>query len=312
MIYIYLIAAHKSPQQLKRLIERLNTENSKFYIHIDLKSNLSDFKEFIKEENVIFIKKRIDCIWGDFSQVEATLNLVEIALQNNSNGYFIFLSGQCYPIKSIKYIQQFIEKNRSINFIDINKVNDIWGKDECYRRFNLYKFNLSNKRQDYLFIGPTKIKTISKLLIKKKINLKTLVKILSKKKKIPFELYGGSSWWAMNFDTLSKVQKYIRINSDKVVPFFKYTSCADEVFFQSIIKELIKTGHEINYKNSITYVNWERKGCELPVTFDHNDFFELVNDSDNKLFARKFDIDYNEEILNLLDEHSTNYSRSFS
>lgn len=303
MTYIYLINAHRNPEQLKRLIETLNTDNSKFYIHIDLKSNLNDFTGIIKGENIIFIEKRVNCIWGDFSQVRATLNLVEAALLNDSDSYFVFLSGQCYPIKPIKSIHQFLEKNKLDNFIDIDKATDVWSKEECDRRFNLYRVNKSGERNDYSMIKPASVKKIFKLLIKNKIDFSTSIEMLSEKKK-PFEMYGGSSWWAMNFNTLSKVQQYVNNNE---LSFFKYTTCSDEVFFQSILKELIKNGEKINHQRSLTYVNWEREECiDSPVTFKYDDFSELTGQPESKLFARKFDNGYDEKILSMLDEHNAN------
>lgn len=303
MTYIYLINAHRNPEQLKRLIETLNTDNSKFYIHIDLKSNLKDFTGIIKGENIIFIEKRVNCIWGDFSQVRATLNLVEAALLNDSDSYFVFLSGQCYPIKPIKSIHQFLEKNKLDNFIDIDKATDVWSKEECDRRFNLYRVNKSGERNDYSMIKPASVKKIFKLLIKNKIDFSTSIEMLSEKKK-PFEMYGGSSWWAMNFNTLSKVQQYVNNNE---LSFFKYTTCSDEVFFQSILKELIKNGEKINHQRSLTYVNWEREECiDSPVTFKYDDFSELTRQPEGKLFARKFDNGYDEKILSMLDEHNAN------
>jgi len=45
------------------------------------------------------------------------------------------------------------------------------------------------------------------------------------------------------------------------------------------------------------------KNCNLPVTFNDADFEELTSLPKHKLlFARKFDFNYNKEIINLLDK----------
>ena len=36
----YLILSHKNPQQVCRLINRLDDGTSEFFVHVDLKSNL--------------------------------------------------------------------------------------------------------------------------------------------------------------------------------------------------------------------------------------------------------------------------------
>ena len=111
MNIIYIIQAHKLPFQLKRLITVLNTKNASFYIHVDRKSKIEDFEKIISLKNVFFIKERVDCIWGDFSQVKATLNLIKNVIRDNKSGFVVFLSGQDYPIKNVYTIEIFFFVN---------------------------------------------------------------------------------------------------------------------------------------------------------------------------------------------------------
>ena len=48
-------------------------------------------------------------------------------------------------------------------------------------------------------------------------------------------------------------------------------------------------------------MNWEREGVDLPVLFRKSDLEELSLQKD-KFFARKFDTNIDEEILNLIDK----------
>jgi hypothetical protein len=68
---VYIIQAHKNPEQLRRLIDVLHDDSSTFYIHIDLKSNIEHFIKLINRERVVFIKERVNCIYADYSQVLA-------------------------------------------------------------------------------------------------------------------------------------------------------------------------------------------------------------------------------------------------
>lgn len=70
-------------------------------------------------------------------------------------------------------------------------------------------------------------------------------------------------------------------------------------FFQSIIINLAENSKEIKIKPSQTYVNWERKNVALPVIFNDKDLQELSQV--DQLWARKFDVDYDEKILDLID-----------
>ncbi|WP_435134195.1 beta-1,6-N-acetylglucosaminyltransferase [Formosa sp. A9] len=166
----YLILAHKNPEQLKRLIDRLDDSCSKFLIHIDLKSDITPFVDLIKTANVQFIVNRVNCVWGDYSQVAATLNLIEIALQTSSEGHVILLSGQDYPIKNSLFINDFLYTNKDHDFIITRPVEN---NTHTYERVKKYKFNLSDKRGDYILLPPIvglsvkDIKAITRLLLKR-------------------------------------------------------------------------------------------------------------------------------------------------
>ena len=46
----YIILTHKSPIQLERLISRLDDQDSTFFVHIDLKTDIEQFK-YLQKEN---------------------------------------------------------------------------------------------------------------------------------------------------------------------------------------------------------------------------------------------------------------------
>ncbi|MDH2207311.1 MULTISPECIES: beta-1,6-N-acetylglucosaminyltransferase [unclassified Empedobacter] len=99
---IYLIQAHQYPHQLLRMINSLQDTDVVFYIHIDIKSDLNLFTSVIKSDNVFFIKDRVDCIWGDFSQVKATLNLLKNTFDGKYNNKVL---GTYEWIKDLEYIK---------------------------------------------------------------------------------------------------------------------------------------------------------------------------------------------------------------
>ena len=106
----YLIVAHNNPMHLLRLIRALSSSSSSFFIHIDRKSNLDDFAN-INGDNVYVSQERIPDYWLDFSQVEATLVLLRMALaEQHRFDYFVLLSGTDYPLRSVPYIQSFFER----------------------------------------------------------------------------------------------------------------------------------------------------------------------------------------------------------
>lgn len=82
--------------------------------------------------------------------------------------------------------------------------------------------------------------------------------------------------------------------------FHTYTLIPDEIFFHTLIVEVNKNSLG-NLHQTLTYVNWEKPGVPLPVTFSKNDYHELINLPHSVLFARKFDTKKDADILNMLD-----------
>ena len=303
---VYLIQAHQYPEQLFRLINKLNDSNSCFYIHIDLKSNIDAFKNLIKGENIVFIKERVDCIWGDFSQVKATLNTIKEAFTQNNHDKttrFILLSGQDYPIKAMSGINNFFDNNIHENFLNIEATD---GKNRRYfNNYIAFKVNHSNKRHDFTLVSWFHYKNVIKGVVNRKLAFSKL-KLLFVKKKIPLglTLYRGSNWWSLNGESLKEIIDFYANNIVVLEQFFESTLCPDEIFFQTLIMKLKK--NEKNILPTLTYDNWKKKGVVHPVTFTIDDLDELLNQPENKLFARKFDMKLDSVILDELDKIEEN------
>jgi hypothetical protein len=165
----YLMTVHRNPLLLKRLIGTLSVGSSGFFIHIDQKTDISKFSE-IGGGGVFLSQNRIPVYWCEFSQVEATILLMRQALACRENyGYFVFLQGSDYPIRSGTYIQRFFEVNRGDEFISIakipapgyplSKVNDLWYPSEKpVRRFArkaLAKLGLGHRDYKNILEGST-------------------------------------------------------------------------------------------------------------------------------------------------------------
>ena len=313
MFINYIILAHHFPAQLKKLVDRLNDENVYFYIHIDITSDIQSFKELISYTNVLFLEKRENAIWGNFTIVQATLNGMNEVLKYGRGGFTILLSGQDYPLVSNQVIKRFFSTHLTYNFIDIKPIQEAW-PDEYKVKIQTYYLNLTQKRGNALFIHYfleipliSFLKTIFHLMkhgIRQK-NLRLCLQVLKlfKKRKSPTpDHYGGSQWWAFNHETLKMILNYVDEN-----PFFlnfhRYTYIPDEIFFHTIIKILADKNSEIKILPSLTYVNWKKLDYDFPAVFGTNDLDELTKAKENgKLFARKFEAHIDAGILDLLDE----------
>lgn len=306
----YLILAHKNPDQLYRMITALHDKASHFYIHIDAKTSIAPFKERLQGLPVYFIDKRECCIWGDFSIVRATINLMEAAAKENEKGYFILMSGQDYPIASQKEINTFLEQYDGYDFIDFLPLELKWKAKMVKDKLEHYHILHSQKRGHSNCYAPffhcslfQKGRTLFHLLKGRlsKQHFKLLCKLPIRR--APFKKqYAGSQFWAFSDKTFYKVLDYIKEHRSTLEDYYRYTSSPDEIYFHSILLNLQQIDIEIRLKTQITYVNYFRRNN----VFLSEDLKTILSQKE-KLFARKFDTEIDTKILNKLDyENYTN------
>lgn len=290
----YIILAHTLPKNLSRLISRLQGDNTYFYVHIDRKSEIAPFQDELKVlRNVFILEERVDVTWSDISGVKAILVALKKITEHKRNGYCIFASGQDYPIKPIADLRSFLEANYGQNYIDLNPIENVW-KDDGYKKrifnYNIHPFPKLRTWYTFSdiysseFYTTKNLKNITKLILN--FNDRSVLKYVFVKRRHPDYLkpFGGSAWWALPIETISEILKFISSNKS-FEAYHTYTHVPDEIFFHSIIAHLIP---KEKISNSLTYVNWERKNCSLPVTFRTDEDFEELAQTDCFL-ARKFE-----------------------
>lgn len=97
----YLVLAHADPGHFEKLINALNY-NAKFFVHVDAKSNIKEFQSLSLPGNLTFLQNRVCVSWGGISIINATLRLIEYALNNGEDlAHLVLISGSDYPIKKI-------------------------------------------------------------------------------------------------------------------------------------------------------------------------------------------------------------------
>lgn len=305
----YLILAHKNPLQLSRMIERLDDGASKFFIHLDAKTPIEPFAACLEGAHIRFIEKRERCVWGDFSIVQATIRLMEAV--SEEQGVFILMSGQDYPIQSKGHINDFLERNKGFDFIEIEPLEEKWKPKMVKDKLEHYHILHSEERGHSNCYAPfahcsvfQKLRTLMHLL-KGRLSMKNFKLLCSLPKRVaPFERqYAGSQFWAFSERTFYAVLHYIREHKAALEEYYKYTSSPDEIYFHSVLMDLVAKDSTIKLKEQITYVNYFRKN-NVFITEDS----EKLTSAKGKLFARKFDTDIDIEILNKLDRYQENES----
>jgi len=280
----YLFLVHQNPRLLKRAIEILSTADSGFFVHLDRKTDTAEFSG-IGGENVFFSAERIPVYWGEFSQVEATLLLMRQALANSAKyERLVFLQGSDYPLRSGRYVREFMEKNQEAEFISLvrmpapgyplSKINKVrYPSSQPFRHFaSKFLARLGLFRRDYKeYFGR-------------------------------LEAYSGQACWALS----EEASRYILDFSDRnpaIARYFEDSFTADEMFFHTILGN---STFRSRIRRNLVYLDWPA-GADHPNPLGEKDLriFEAsenvwVEDEWGRgevLFARKF----SDAGLNLVD-----------
>lgn len=297
----YLIQAYKYPQQLLRLIKKLDSKDSRFFIHIDKKSDISVFKSTLREfsnSKIKFISRREDGRWGRMGIVKATLHGIrEVAQSSERFDCMRLLSGQCYPIKSAVSIHNFFEENSDKSYIFYFPLpSKSWEKERGgLNRIERYHFYFKRGR---IFPSDEAPKTVQGKIFH---NILKLYFPLPRVFPNYLKPYGGSSLFSLTPVTLKYILDFVDNHPD-YIKFHEYSLLPDEMFFQTI---LLNSNNEKMLSdivcNDLLYVDWTKPVKPLPAILKKEDFSAII--SSNKLFGRKFDSTVDSEILDMIDEH---------
>lgn len=274
----HLILTYTDPLQTERMIRRLWHPDTDFYIHVDKKIDITEHLFLDEIKNVYFIQNRVEVRWAGYNTIIATFSCIkEIEATGRKYDYINFLSGQDYPIKSVREIYAFLGINYGKQFIEAIDIEKEVQED--LPKFNRY--HLAN----YNFRG--------------KYRLESVINTLLAPRKIPHDLtiYGKSMFWTLTQDAANFVVNTVEGNQ-KLHDFFFYSWGCDEFVFQTVLMNS-------HYKNSVVnnhcrYLDWSSGGSH-PKTLCAEDFEKLKQSK--HLFARKFKTSHDTEILDLIDKH---------
>jgi len=287
MTFVYLVLAHKNPVQLYRLIKALNIDENYFLVHVDAKTAIRPFIKLFENcppAKIFFCPHRFNISWGCFSMVEATLSLIQYYDKLGIEADYVHLmSGQDYPIQSAENIQRFFLENKGKSFLDyftlpteywpekgMNRINYLWGLNTDLA---FYYNNL-----DY------------KDLIQPKTSLPEGI--------TPF---GGSQWWSLHTDCIRYIAEECT-ESNILYNFYRHTLISDEMFFHTFIMNSPLRDTIVN--NNLRYTQWQPNNMH-PDTITMSHWEDLI--TSNKLFARKFDLVPENEVMDKLDKNVGRY-----
>jgi hypothetical protein len=275
----YIISAYKYPEQLVRLVSRLNHEAASFLIHVDKKSEDSIYQAAVEGTghlpNVHFLK-RYRCHWGGFGHVQATIEgIKEISRRDIPFDYAILLTGQDYPIKTNERILDFFQQNEGKSFMEQFPLpTQVW-EDTGLARVENWHVRWFGRH--YVFPG-------------------AFAPFFKRSFPRGLHPYGGSSYWCLSRACIEYIDRFIRQNRG-YVNFFRTVDVPDEIFFQTILMNSPLAPGVVN--DDLRYVEWSDPTLGSPAVLRLEDFERIFRSP--KLFARKFDASVDEQVLDRID-----------
>jgi Core-2/I-Branching enzyme len=281
---VYIVLAHTLPDQLCRLVNRLDQREVRFLVHIDRRSADAEWRaarrNLARNDRVTLLPRR-RCRRSTFGQVAAPLAALGwLATQSAVFDYAILLTGQDYPVKSHEVIARTLARSGRTWFLHafpmLDAARSDWPVTEVHR-YRDHHFWLMGRH----FHVPLK-------------------------RRIPrgLEPFGGSAYWALPREACRFITEFTEANGD-VVSFFRHVYEPDEIFFQTIAMNSPVRGRVASIEGphclGVHYIDWP-VGDEHPKILDMSDLPAL--NSTPALFARKFDMSIDRDVLDALDIHT--------
>lgn len=311
---LFMIMCHKNAKQVLRLAKTLNLAEADIVIHADMNLNEDEMKclcvQVATSDNIYITDDRIHGVLDTRSLVDIVFIMLNYMRdKGNEYKYYCLLSGQDYPVQPISYIESELDRSYPKPFIDCtpcDKSNWVYQKFITppwiiqYNNFISMKFSRKNPICKGLRLTAMLMHKMTQVF---KCNAYSS---LSKKN---VELYGGSAWWILPDVAINYIVDEYN-NSAPLIKELLNTRTPEETFFQimtmhSPIKEYVQVNpiNQINQncKTWAYFSDIDKPFKGHPYIFTVNELGKLVHS--NFWFARKFDVDVDSEILDLLDKH---------
>ncbi|OEZ61619.1 beta-1,6-N-acetylglucosaminyltransferase [Duganella sp. HH105] len=294
----YLILAHDQPELFGRLISALQYPGVSIYALIDGKKEQLPFEQAAAEHAVHFVSDRVKVNWAGYSQVEAMLALLQAATAAGGHDAYIFLSGRDYPIQSNEALFSHLQRHPGMSFMNFYQLSD--GTDFVHL-IKKYAF-----RDFYSRLPSDLLRKVVRYMVDA-VNF-----ILPPRKFVKGMLaYRGSTSWCLSGAAANYIVNFVKQPQNKgFIRFFRMSSGADEIFFQTILLNSALAPSCAGYqepsmkdrstlavnenKVSLHYIDWNPER-ENPAILEQRDLAGILQSG--KFFARKMDGKRSAELL---------------
>ena len=322
-----LILGHKLPNQMARLIKRLDDARFDIFIHIDAKVSIIPFKESIAgycfKSQIYFVENRVKTYFFDYSLIEATCKCIELATKMGQYKYFILLTGQDFPIKSNDFIYNKLITDYPTCWIDMYHVEEAancgvkWvkklGRSYVSQRARRWILSIVGSKFYYSIQGKS-VRLFAVIYDKMRTLLGNIPR--QKLKDLPYTYSAGSHFWMLPDIAISHILNNFK-NDKQLTKIFSHIAAPEESYSQtslSTLKGLLLPNEFIQFTTpqnemdnpALRLIKWYENGIKInghPAIWKMEDFPFIMQSK--ALFARKFDESIDNKIIKWLEEYES-------
>lgn len=290
----YLITAYHRPEQLVRLVRRIDGPGTVFFVHFDARSSDALFETVVAGltglPNVTFVARR-PLWWSSPALAETVVDMMRPALATQPEAsHLVWLSGQDYPLMRPAAIAEFMEKNPGRSFIESAPLDTENAGGRGLHRVRYWWFWIQRKPLPFPSPWTFRHGWITPLW-------NAFVRLFPLRRRYTPELpaSGGSSWWVLAREHADEMLTYID-EHPSFLPFFRRSFVSDEIVFATLIAG--SRTPELVSNDNLRFILWQR-GSPHPNTLTAADLPAIR--ASGKMFARKFDAEVDGTVLDEID-----------
>ena len=274
--HAYLVLAHQNWNQLQQLLRLLDHPLNDIFLHIDSLQRgwvASAFQGAVQQGTLVLSSTRHPA-WGSETLIDVTLDLLSAAAAT-PHAYYHLISGMDLPLRTQSEIHAFFSHAGNAEFIDF-KAETV--SNELLRdRLQTYHL-FQSARERFPFI-----RTLDNVSLRFQSALR-----VNRLRRCSVQFQKGSQW----FSITQYFAVYCLQHARDYRPYFRFSKCGDELFFQTILQNSPFLGKRAirsfdDERATMRLIDWDRGNSSSPFVFRAADYDAILQSG--MLFARKFD-----------------------
>lgn len=312
--FLYLVTAHANPPQVTRLLRALLAASPEGRVLLHWDANAAHFPSsaLTDEPRVTLYPMSRTVRWGDFSLVEAVLELTAWAQSHIPFDWLVWISGQDYPLGFLQPFESQLENGHADGWMRHfpGFTHEGWPIGEGLRRYGFVYRSVPSIPRFYWLPAP--LREALDAGIKRFNGSQNYLQLRPRHRNNPAKIglrarhspyteqlpcVAGWPWFNLNARAVSYLLSFVTANPG-FVAHYRRTYCPDESFFHTI---LVNSPKLIIENDPLRHVSWDnRPYSSNPCILVRGPLFDAAIAS-GKPFARKFDLDVDAGCLDELD-----------